>query len=165
MFRILFTSYLFSRSVSKLRNANSKLRAVPPFRRSQSRESKTSSKKKLMWTRSADLRERGAPSSTRRAHIYKDFLTRAKDFAVKEGHVWKMETYFFVGRLIVERFSQCVAKVRPVTIFRLSFKPVVKYYLILGWSQLRTFKWMWICVMGNFMEECMSQKFGMRLYR
>ena len=40
-----------------------------------------------MLARSADLRERGAPSSTRRAHIYKDFLTRAMDFAVKEGHV------------------------------------------------------------------------------
>ena len=141
--------------------------AQPPLFGAVSRvNQKTSSKKKKwMWARSADLRERGAPSSTRRAHIYKDFLTRAKDFAVKEGHVWKMETYFFVGRLIVGRFSQCVAKVRPVTIFRLSFKPVVKCYLILGWSQLRTFKWMWICVMGNFMEECMSQKFGMRLYR
>ena len=165
MFRILFTSYLFSRSVSKLRNANSKLRAVPPFRRSQSRESKTSSKKN--WC------ERGAQTSGSGVHQVlrvaltstKIFLTRAKDFAVKEGHVWKMKTYFFVGRLIVGRFSQCVAKVRPVTIFRLSFKPVVKCYLILGWSQLRTFKWMWICVMGNFMEECMSQKFGMRLYR
>lgn len=50
-----------------------------------------------MWAWSADLRERGAPSSTRRAHIYKDFLTRANDFAVKEGHVWKMKTYFLLG--------------------------------------------------------------------
>ena len=65
-----------------------------------------------MLARSADLRERGAPGFTRRAHVYKDFLTHAKDFAEKEGHVWKMKTYFFVGRLIVGRFSQCVAKVR-----------------------------------------------------
>ena len=40
-----------------------------------------------MLARSADLRGRGAPSFTRRAHVYKDFLTHAKDFAEKEGHV------------------------------------------------------------------------------
>ena len=65
---------------------------------------KTSSKKKIDV--SAERRPLGAGC------IYKDFLTRAKDFAVKEGHVRKMKTYFFVGRLIVGRFSQCVAKVR-----------------------------------------------------
>ena len=49
-----------------------------------------------MLARSADLRGRGAPSFTRRAHVYKDFLTHAKDFAEKEGHVWKMKTSFLV---------------------------------------------------------------------
>ena len=40
-----------------------------------------------MLARSADLRERGTPSFMRRAHVYKDFLTHAKDFAEKEGNV------------------------------------------------------------------------------
>lgn len=125
---------------------------------------KTSSKKKIDV--SAERRPQGAGCTK----FYASRSRLQRFFNSREGLCWKGRTCMKDENLLLCWYTHCWAifsmrRQSTVTIFRLSFKPVVNCYLILGWSQLRTFKWMWICVMGNFMEECMSQKFGMRLYR
>ena len=62
----------------------SRLRAVPPFRRSPSRESKITNREKHLERR-IDVTQR-APRGTPTSIFFTDFLlTRAKDFAEKEG--------------------------------------------------------------------------------